>query len=299
MQHALRSDSCARRAHRRLALAIGIVFVGVCLGSTAATADAFRGGALYDKWWAVNAAPEPTMDHPLYPPEGSRSGSTTHRCKECHGWDYKGVDGAYGIGSSHFTGISGVFGSTLSAAEMFDLIKSADGDGTGGTVVNGHGFGALGLSDADIDDLVEFLQTLVIDTDNYIDAGAQFIGDAAQGDALYNGAALCAACHGANGTQINFGTTEDPVFIGTVAVENPWEFIHKVRFGQPDGSMPSYVLNGGTNQDAADIGLHAQSLPTGGGGGPRPDVIPTVSEWGALLLALGLLLVGVRVFTRS
>ena len=31
----------------------------------------------------------------------------TWRCKECHGWDYRGAEGAYASGS-HFTGIKGV-----------------------------------------------------------------------------------------------------------------------------------------------------------------------------------------------
>lgn len=83
--------------------------------------DRVRGGLLYDKWWAVGeeddhehddheasgAAPE--GDHPLWATQSTneRSGGDTWRCKECHGWDYKGADGAYGDGS-HFTGFVGV-----------------------------------------------------------------------------------------------------------------------------------------------------------------------------------------------
>jgi len=38
---------------------------------------------------------------PLWATQSSntRSGKDTWRCKECHGWDYMGVDGAYGSGS--------------------------------------------------------------------------------------------------------------------------------------------------------------------------------------------------------
>ncbi|MCP3904086.1 MAG: hypothetical protein GY715_10675, partial [Planctomycetes bacterium] len=60
--------------------------------------DGVRGGQLWDKWWVVTGAAEPVGDHPLYPPAGTQTGSTTWRCKECHGWDYKGVDGAYSSG---------------------------------------------------------------------------------------------------------------------------------------------------------------------------------------------------------
>ena len=49
-----------------------------------------HGGRLYDKWWAEIEAPEPTEDNPLWALQttNTRSGSTTWRCKECHGWDY-------------------------------------------------------------------------------------------------------------------------------------------------------------------------------------------------------------------
>jgi len=89
--------------------------------------DPVRGGQLYDTWWAVvaeaeedehshdeheDAAGAPEGDHPLWATQttNERSGPDTWRCKECHGWDYKGADGAYGSGS-HFTGFPGVFGS--------------------------------------------------------------------------------------------------------------------------------------------------------------------------------------------
>jgi thiosulfate dehydrogenase len=104
-------------------------WVNVITGPTAVQparfvlADAVRGGKLYDRWWVVNGVPEPTGDHPLYPNNGQQSGSVTYRCKECHGWDYKGLDGAYGSGS-HFTGILGVFGTALSPQIIFDLLKA-------------------------------------------------------------------------------------------------------------------------------------------------------------------------------
>ncbi|MCP3902430.1 MAG: hypothetical protein GY715_02245 [Planctomycetes bacterium] len=219
--------------------------------------DGVRGGQLWDKWWVVTGDPEPVGDHPLYPPAGTQTGSTTWRCKECHGWDYKGVDGAYGSGS-HFTGIIGVFGSTLTAEEMFDLIK-LDG------IPNGHGFGAF-MSDDDIDDVVEFVQDYVIDTDSYIDAGV-FTGDVAEGRLGYKnfgGFYACAQCHGDDGTEINFGTPGDPVYLEDIATGNPWEFLHKARIGQPGTGMPSWLLNGGTNQEAADVGAYVQ------GGFPPP-----------------------------
>jgi len=237
---------------------VALVVVAILLTAVGAVADDIRGGVLYDKWWTVNGEPEPTGDHPLYPPIGTRTGSTTFRCKECHGWDYKGVDGAYGPGSSHFTGIPGVFGTTMSALELFDLIKNPPG-----TTPNGHDFGNIGLSDNDVQDLVDLLQLELIDTDLFISPNAAFMGDEVQGEVDYLNDGQCTNCHGVNGDAIDF-EPPDGVYVGTIASENPWEFIHKVRFGQPGTGMPSWIQSGGSDQGAANIGRHAQLNLTGG-----------------------------------
>ncbi len=211
------------------------------------------GGQLYDKWWAAANVPEPTGDHPLYPAVGQKTGSTTWRCKECHGWDYKGVDGAYGSGS-HFTGIGGVFGSTMTTEEMFDLIKTDSG-------TFGHGYGNSGLSDEDINNIVTFLRQSVIDTDQYIDANNEFVGDSAVGRWGYQAAGgyyNCASCHGDDGTEINFGDAINPQYVTDVASGNPWELLHKIRFGQPSTQMTSWLLVNGQDQGAADIGRYLQ-----------------------------------------
>ncbi len=53
-----------------------------------------RGGQLYDNWMAVTEADKPIGTHPAYPKAGKKKGASTWRCKECHGWDYMGKDGA-------------------------------------------------------------------------------------------------------------------------------------------------------------------------------------------------------------
>ncbi|UCD75004.1 MAG: hypothetical protein JSV91_14600 [Phycisphaerales bacterium] len=256
----------------RQALAGILVFAAVMLlvslqagagdgaGAGPTAGNSIRGGRMWDKWWVVRGIDPPQGEHPLYPPDGQQSGSSTFRCKECHGWDYKGADGAYGEGSSHYTGIPGVFGSIMTPQEMFDLIKFADPP-------FGHGYGDYGLTNQDIYDLVDFLQTHIIDTDDFIDDAAAFIGDEAQGHYNYTEGGMmmsCVDCHGVNGTNKNFGTPEDPEWVGTVAVHNPWELLHKIRFGQPGAMMPSWLHHGGSNQGAADIGVYAQlNFPVG------------------------------------
>ena len=221
-------------------------------------ADAARGGAMYDKFWSVADLDAPTDDHPLWASRpdtvsNTRTGADTWRCKECHGWDYKGVDGAYSSGS-HRTGIAGIFGTTLSAQEAFDQIKT------------GHAYGGSGLSDEDIWDLAKFVLDGQIDTDTIIDTGGVFTGAVNAGQTLYESGigtnVACMVCHGADGLLPPPGAPADHEdFVGLVANENPWEFQHKVRFGQPGTTMPSSVAGGGTTQDVADLGAYAQSLP--------------------------------------
>lgn len=211
-----------------------------------------RGAKLYDKWWAVIGVAAPTGQHPLYPPAGQATGSSTYRCKECHGWDYKGAAGVYGSGS-HYTGIPGVFQTALTAQQIFNLIKLD-------TVPDGHGMAAYGLGDADIWDLTRFLLQFQTDSDEYISPAGEFFGDLAAGQDDF--ITVCSVCHGSDGTDINFGTPSDPEYVGTVANDNPWEFLHKLRGGQPGVPMPSFIDLHWSAQRAADVGAFAATLPT-------------------------------------
>jgi thiosulfate dehydrogenase len=58
---------------------------------------------------------------------------------------------------------------------------------------------------------------------------------------------------------LNFGSKENPEFVGTVAADNPWEGLHKVVNGQPGEPMP--VMRGFSLEMAADILANVQSLP--------------------------------------
>ena len=215
------------------------------------------GGALYDNWWQATGEVAPETDHPLWAsrPDTSsntRTGAVTWRCKECHGWDYKGVDGAYASGS-HRTGIRGIFGTQLTAPEIFDLVK------------NGHSYGAAGLTDVDVWNLAKFVLDGQIDTDAIIDAGGLFTGDSVKGESLYlQGMGTnesCATCHGSDGLVAPPGAPDFVDYPGLVATENPWEFQHKVRFGQPGTRMLGSVAGDASLQDVADLAAYVQSLP--------------------------------------
>jgi thiosulfate dehydrogenase len=154
------------------------------------------------------------------------------------------VDGAYGSGS-HATGIAGIFGTSRSAQEVFDLIKTT------------HGFGDAGLADEDILDLARFVLEAQIDTDEIIDGSSNtFIGSVDSGTSTYD--TSCAPCHGADGTQILFD--DGTVTLGGLADDNPWEVQHKIRFGQPGTAMPPQ-LDVLTVPEVGDLGAFVQSLP--------------------------------------
>jgi thiosulfate dehydrogenase len=214
--------------------------------------DIVRGGAMYDKWWVVIEADSPTGDHPLWATQSTneRSGTDSWRCKECHGWDYKGADGAYGSGS-HYTGFPGVFSlSGTSASEILEMMK--------GSTNPDHDFSGV-MSEQDMIDMSLFISQGLIDTADYVGAEKAAIGDAAAGEGDFD--EVCSLCHGPEGVAINFHGVDDPEFVRTIAVDNPWEFLHKVRFGQPGWPMPSAITNEWSDAQVADVLAYSQTLP--------------------------------------
>jgi len=210
-------------------------------------ADLVRGGLLYDKWWKVNGEVEPSDTHFWYPGTGSQSGSTTWRCKECHGWDYKGNEGTYEEGS-HYTGIAGLYQvKNQSIAYIYRAIVD-------------HGMPLSEEDDInDIFDLTKFLKEGMVDMNKYIIfSGTQrkvATGDAGNGQLLYDNQAGCLSCHGEDGNKIS------SVSVGAVANENPWSVLHKIRFGKPGTRISSTIDKGLSLQDQIDILTYAQTLP--------------------------------------
>ncbi|HET7010624.1 MAG TPA: c-type cytochrome [Anaerolineales bacterium] len=234
----------------------------------AVTGSAEAGGRLYDAWWAEAGVDEPTGDQPLWATQttNTRTGRDTWRCKECHGWDYKGADGAYGSGS-HATGFPGVL---ATAPGMSDAERLAWLDGTANA---DHNFSAMG--EEAMANLVVFLRDGLVDVGPHIDAEKAAVGgDAAHGQELYG--KTCTGCHGDDGRMLNFGSDEEPEYVGTIAVDNPWEFIHKVRAGQPGAQMPSAIQAGWSLQDVVDLLAYSQTLPT------QADDLASVARGGRL-----------------
>lgn len=219
--------------------------------------DPVAGGRLYDNWMLALDQPPAQGNHPLWDDQDSntRRGVVTWRCAECHGWDYKGVDGAYGPYSNHYTGFTGLENTVGASHEQ--VIDWLDGTNNAD-----HNFLAYTNTTA-LDDLAAFLRTRQIDADLLIDpsTGAA-LGERTAGRGLY--LSTCAECHGSNGDLINFGTTIDPLYLGDLAVADPWQTVHKMRFGTATTSrMPAVEDLDWSLSMVADTLAYMQTLPRG------------------------------------
>ncbi|MFQ5618088.1 MAG: c-type cytochrome [Rhodospirillales bacterium] len=202
-----------------------------------------RGGKLYDKWYKVIGDDAPKKSHAAYPPgkKYATKPKANWRCKECHGWDYLGKDGAYAKGK-HSTGIKGVRGMAGAApAKIIAVLKDKT-----------HGYGGK-MEDEDFTDLANFLSKGTIDMDKYIDrATKKPKGDKARGAAYFN--TICIGCHRKDGRRPK--DMEKPL---GAQMGNPWEVMHKIMNGQPGEKMPA--LRALDRQVIVDIMAHLTTLP--------------------------------------
>jgi mono/diheme cytochrome c family protein len=214
-----------------------------------------RGGLLYDNWFKVLGMDAPEGDQPLWATQttNERSGEDTWRCEECHGWDYLGVDGVYGSGS-HMTGFPGVKQvSSQDANEILAILKGGNDPD--------HDF-SMYMNEQDLIDLALFLSEYQFDSASLINENKMAVGGNAD-----NGMTIfeenCTDCHGPQGVSINLSEGGTPEYVSTIALDNPWEFIHKARFGQPGvDRMPSLIDVGIDDTKYIDLLSYAQSLPT-------------------------------------
>ena len=217
--------------------------------------DIALGGLLYDKWWDTSSATAPGTTHGLWPPTNATIGDATWRCKECHGWDYRGKDGVYGQAGEHRTGIKGIVETSTTAMEM----QTPEAVYAFLETNVAHGFDpTIGFTPTEYYALTKFIMTMRNEASNSV-ASFDFIddttlktigGNAIEGKVLYETGApsSCSAsfCHDVDGKKIDFADNAPGVgsdeFVHDVAIENPWEFIHKVRFGEPGSIMSGSII---------------------------------------------------------
>jgi mono/diheme cytochrome c family protein len=213
------------------------------------SASIARGGRLYDSWEKEKGSQSPTSRHPAYPREATYANSPTAnwRCKECHGWDYKGRDGIYGRGR-HRTGIKGIRNLTGHKPEEVITLLMDSNHGYHGT----RWFKGL-LDYQDLMDIANFVTLGQVDMDAYIDQKTGIVKGNPE-HRKYEFDVLCATCHGREGDALPTGMN-----IGDVARENPWEAFHKIRNGHPNEAMPAlHILD---VKMLVDILAYAQTLP--------------------------------------
>lgn len=184
------------------------------------------GGRIYDNWWNALDRDPPESTHPSYPATGSKSGATTWRCKECHGWDYQGADGVYSSGS-HYTGIRGIYGAVGgNESGIAAMLREST-----------HGYTSDMINDEEMERLAAFVSRGQVDMSKYVDLETRAIkwGDLNRGRSIFQG--ICAACHGFDGRAMDWGDADESAFVGTEAVAAPDEVFGKIMNGHPGVAM--------------------------------------------------------------
>lgn len=210
------------------------------------------GGILYDDW-PLELGIKINETHPSYPAKGMQEGATTWRCKECHGWDYKGKAGASldfcSVEGSRYTGIGGIRSyANVSTEEIIKALKD-----------NTHAFGDK-LPEIALVPLALFVSYGQIDMDLYVGRNSKkTIGDPTNGGRIY--LTTCIKCHGSDGKGINFRDEKKPMYIGTAAKENPWETLHKIRWGHPGPGTQMIPLLFLSLKEQIDVLSFCQTLP--------------------------------------
>lgn len=276
-----------------LSLAVISVNHAIAQSEPPSDADLVTGAQLYDKWYANREGELPSGNMPIWLRQttNSRSGLDTWRCSECHGWDYLGVDGAYGSGS-HRTGFPNVMAlsADLDVNQIVDHLKGGKDPA--------HDFSKY-LDDADLLKLAGFLKFGLIDDHVYINPiSLQVVNeDLENGKMLYQ--TTCIDCHGEDGKLIIFHTEGIDEYLGSVANRDPWRFLHRTRFGVAGTNMPIGYDLGWSPEDGRDILAYAQLLPVGGqiasdqpfaNETPRPAENPgrtTYNLWTGIITGLG------------
>jgi len=226
-----------------LVICFAIVAMMVLPASAAEEGSIARGAKLYDKWFAVIKAEKPKNTHPAWPASNTKKkGNTTWRCKSCHGWDYKGADGAYGSGS-YKTGIKGV--NAMAGADPAIIVAILKDDT--------HKLSGL-MAESDYQDLALFVSKGQVDMSKYIDYKTKAVigGDALRGKDYFD--TMCAQCHGVKGDL-----PKDMKKTLAKQMGNPWEVMHKILNGQPAEQMPA--LRAIDRQVVVDVMAHIETLP--------------------------------------
>lgn len=191
-----------------------------------------RGGRLYDNWSREIKDHSPNVWHPaLTANRGSLPAAESWRCKECHGWDYKGNRGMVGIRSRQ----------GADPGAIVAVLKDST-----------HRYGGL-LRESDLLDLANFVSRGQVDMQAVIQSARSSKAATATYEKYYG--TICSSCHGLDGTRLH----EAPP-LGDAARQRPYEILHVILNGHPGGNMPGLSALG--TEFAGGIQAYLQTLPT-------------------------------------
>lgn len=220
---------------KRLALAALAVLMGSLFAGHSAAIDeasVARGGRLYDHWSRESRDRPPSEQHPLLAARRNDvSAADSWRCKECHGFDYKGSHG--------FVGIRNRQGGDPAA--IVAVLKDAT-----------HRYGGL-MRESDLQDLAAFVSKGQADMQGVLELARRAQPVAASHQKFFG--TICASCHGLDGGRLG----EVPP-LGDVARQLPVEVLHVVLNGHPGGEMPALGALG--TDFTAGMLAYLQTLPT-------------------------------------
>lgn len=222
-------------------------------------ANPSMGGIMYDKFWSTESGfNQNDVNLTIF-----NASSDFFRCKQCHGWDGLGSQGAYISRGPTATrpNISPInlyqLAQTKTAQELFDAIKktanrrdisfnlSTYNPATNSTEGDKMPKYSQLLTDSQIWDIVKFMKEGIFNVSQLYDA--TYSGSYPTGTAVFSNvgkdgtattgnsyfAANCALCHGTNGTALDLeGKT-----LGAFVRSKSNEAQHKIRYGQLGTSM--------------------------------------------------------------
>jgi thiosulfate dehydrogenase len=113
------------------------------------------------------------------------------------------------------------------------------------------------LTDAELMRTALFVSRGQHDIAEVVDGSGKPKGSVDNGKAVFQ--TICAACHGFDGRLLNWGTPQEPAYIGTEASALPDEVLHKIRNAHPGAVMAN--LRALPLAASIDVLTYAATLP--------------------------------------
>jgi mono/diheme cytochrome c family protein len=225
------------RGERVLSLALLPLLLSPLPAAAEELATIAHGGRLYDNFHLELHERARRISHLSKNKVSGAAGGAVNRCVECHGWDYRGQDGATPTPAKGLTALDG--------GDPAKVVAALD-DKT-------HNYGAL-LEPEDIEALALFVTRGQIDMRAFIDVKTGKVdGEPARGAVIFQ--TICAGCHGADGQL-----SDNMPPLGDFARANPHHALHSMLNGHPGGAMPALRAIAATQ--LADTLAYIQTLPS-------------------------------------